>query len=254
MSTAVFFVAAWTISTLAILPSLLAQHGVLAGPAERYAPLIIIAVLSPTLAAMLAARLEPGGAGIRGVFRPLRDWSVSLRWYAIAFCLSPIALFVGTALYKIAGGPGQLSWWYPPHTPDRLVAIIMLPLCEEIGWRGFALPRLERRFSPLTASLLLGMAWGIWHIPMFFVAGAHVDRLMVEMVLFLVPGSILFSWIFHRTRGSLTVAIVMHMGIHINNSMIALPGNPLPFHVHFVAVLVLAALLIADRKSWLRNN
>jgi membrane protease YdiL (CAAX protease family) len=70
------------------------------------------------------------------------------------------------------------------------------------------------------------------------------------MVLFLVPGSILFSWVFHRTRGSLPVAIVMHVGIHTNNSMLPLPGNRLPFHLHFAAIFLLALLLLADRKTW----
>jgi membrane protease YdiL (CAAX protease family) len=250
VSTLPFFLAAWTLSTLALLPAILAQHGAIAGPAERFAPLALFAVLSPTLAAMLVSRLERGGGGIRAVFRPLRDWRVAPVWYAIAFCIIPLALLLATAVYKGAGGSGDVHWLYPPRTPDRIVAMIMIPISEEIGWRGFALPRLQRRFAPLGASLLMGVGWGLWHIPMYLFAGVHFGWLLVQMVLFLVPGSVIYSWVFNRTRGVLPVAILMHVGIHSNNSMIPLPGNALPFHIHFAAVLVTAALVLADRKVW----
>jgi membrane protease YdiL (CAAX protease family) len=248
VSTLPFFLVAWTISTLALLPAILAQRGLIGGPAERFAPLALFAVLSPMLAAMIVSRLE--GAGIRAVFRPLRDWRVAPAWYAIAFVIIPSALLLGTAVYKGAGGSGDVRWLYPPSTPDRIVALIMIPIGEEIGWRGFALPRLQRRFSPLAASLLMGLGWGLWHIPMYLFAGVPFGWLLVQMVLFLVPGSVIYSWVFNRTRGLLPIAIIMHMGIHANNSAIPLPGNPLPFHIHFAAILVTAAVVLADRKVW----
>jgi hypothetical protein len=85
---------------------------------------------------------------------------------------------------------------------------------------------------------------------MYLFAGVPFGGLMLQMVLFLVPGSVIFSWVFNRTRGVLPIAIIMHVGIHSNNSMIPLPGNPLPFRIHFAAVLVIAALVLADRKVW----
>src|SRR6185369_10942642 len=106
-----------------------------------------IAVFSPTLAAMLVSRVEAQGIG--AVFRPLRDWRVGPAWYLIAFVLFPLAFTVGVAVYKLAGGHGDVEFFYPPRTPDRILALFMLPLGEEIGWRGFALPRLQRRFGPL---------------------------------------------------------------------------------------------------------
>jgi membrane protease YdiL (CAAX protease family) len=245
-----FFLAAWAISTVALLPAILAQHGVIAGPVERFAPGAIFAVLSPTLAAILAARFDPQSGGIRAVFRPLRDWNIAPQWLAIAIGIFPFILLSGTAVYKLGGGGGDLQWWYPPRTPDRWVAMILLPLFEELGWRGFALPRLQRRYSRLQASLLLGVAWGLWHIPMYLFAGVPFGPLMAQMVLFLVPGSVIYSWVFNRTRGNLPLAILTHVGIHTNNSMIPLPGNTLPFHVHLAALFVAAALVLLDRKTW----
>ena len=251
LNTLPFFLTAWTISTLALLPILLAQRGVIAGPAERFIGLTLFAVFSPMLAAMLVSRFERGGQGIGAVLRPLRDWRVSPMWYAIAFLISPLAFFLGVAVYKLTGGSGDVKWFYPPQTPDRIAAMIMIPIGEEIGWRGFALPRLQRRYGPLNASLTLALGWGLWHIPMFLFAGASVGWLMVAMVLFFVPGSVMYSWVFNRTRGLLPVAIIMHVGIHSNNSMLTLPKNVVPFLCHFAALSVLAVvLLIADRKVW----
>src|SRR5690349_16979663 len=166
-----FFLTACTISTLALLPAILAQRGVLAGPSERYMALAPFAVFSPMLAAMLVSRFEPGGRGVRAVFRPLRDWKVSPLWYVIAFAIYPLSFVLGVAVYKLAGGSGDVRWLYPPDNPERIAAMIMIPIGEEIGWRGFALPRLQRRFGPFKASLLLGLGWGLWHIPMFLAAG-----------------------------------------------------------------------------------
>jgi membrane protease YdiL (CAAX protease family) len=129
--------------------------------------------------------------------------------------------------------------------------MLMIPIGEEIGWRGFALPRLQQRYGPLKASLLLGLGWGLWHLPMFLMAGVPFGWLLLGMVLFLVPGSVIYSWVFNRTRGLLPVAIIMHVGIHTNNSMLTLPSNPVPFLVDVAAVIVVAAVLLAaDRRVW----
>jgi membrane protease YdiL (CAAX protease family) len=249
LTTLPFFLTAWTLSALALLPANLARYGVIAGPPERFAGLAVFAVFSPMLAAMLVSRFETGG--VRSVFRPLRDWRIGPMWYAIAFVIYPLAFFLGVAAYKAAGGGGDVRWFYPPQTPDRIAAMLMVPIGEELGWRGFALPRLQSRFGPLPASLLMGLGWGLWHVPMFLFAGVPFGGLLVQMVLFLVPGSVIYSWVFNRTRGLLPIAIITHVGIHMNNSMLPLPGNQLPFRIHFAAVAVLSAvLLIADRKVW----
>jgi membrane protease YdiL (CAAX protease family) len=251
LNTLPFFLAAWTISTLALLPTIVAQRGIIAGPAERFVGLAPFAVFSPMLAAMLVSRFEAGGSGIRAVFRPLRDWSVRPAWYLLAFLSFPLTFFLGVAVYKLTGGSGEVQWFYPPQTPDRIAAMLMIPIGEEVGWRGFALPRLQQRYGPLKASLLLGLGWGLWHLPMFLMAGVPFGWLLLGMVLFLVPGSVIYSWVFNRTRGLLPVAIIMHVGIHTNNSMLTLPSNPVPFLVDVAAVIVVAAVLLAaDRRVW----
>jgi membrane protease YdiL (CAAX protease family) len=248
-----FFVVAWTITTLALLPAILAQHQVITGPSERYLALAPFAVFSPMLAAMLVSRLEPRGEGVRAVFRPLRSVRAPISWYALAFVVSPLLFFLGVAAYKLAGGSGDVAWFYPPRTADRIAAMILVPIGEEIGWRGFALPRMQRRHGPLRASVLMGCGWGLWHVPMFLANGVRFGALLGAMVLFFVPGSIVYSWVFNRTRGLLPVAVVMHIGIHTNNSMLSLPDNDVPFFIHFAVLALAAALILVGRRLRLRN-
>ena len=246
-STLPFFLTAWALATFSLLPAILAQRGVIAGPSEPYMLFAPIAVLSPMLAAMIASR------SARSVFRPLRDWRAPARWYAIAFFISPLALLAGTAVYKLAGGQAEVAWWYPPQTPDRIAAMFLIPLGEELGWRGYALPRLVQRFGPRTAALLMGAGWGLWHVPLLLLQGVQLGPLLGVMVLFFLPASVVYTWVFQRTRGLLPVAVFMHVGIHTNNSMMTLPGNAAPFFIHLAALTVLAAVLLAAaRRPWAR--
>jgi membrane protease YdiL (CAAX protease family) len=251
--TLAFFGIAWALCAASLAPAILAQLGVLPGPAEAYMALAPIAVASPTLAAMLVSRFEPGGAGALAVFRGLRDRSADPLWYAIAFLITPLALVAGVAVYRACGGAGEVAWFYPPLTPDRIAALFIVPLAEEIGWRGFALPRLNARYGLLPASLVLGLGWGVWHLPMFLAVGVLDPVLLAAMVLFFLPGSVVFSWVYARGRFALPVAVVAHMGAHASNPTLPLPANPVPFAIHFAAIAVLAVgVCVADRAIWRR--
>lgn len=254
MRTLPFFLAAFGISALALLPTLLAQRGVIPGPSDRYLVLTPFVVFSPTLAAMLVSRFEPGGRGIRTVFRPLLEWSVSPVWYVVALLLCPLLFILAVAVYKLAGGSGDVHWFYLPNTPARFAALFLIPLGEEIGWRGFALPRMQRRFDPLTASLLLGLGWAFWHIPMFLMSGLQ-GLVFLGYFYLLLPGSVMYSWVFNRARRLLPIAIVTHVGSHLMNLGDSLSSNPLPLQLYLVALTVVAlVLVIADRKVWRGNG
>jgi uncharacterized protein len=245
-----FFIGAFGICAAALLPTILAQRGAIPGPPESYMPLMLFAVFSPTIAAMLVSRFEPGGAGLRAVLRPLRNWRVRAGWYLVALLLPGTALFVGTLVYRLAGGTDVPGWVFPPTSPERYAALVMIPIGEEIGWRGFALPRLQQRYSRLAASQLLAVGWALWHVPMFAVQGITPDATVVLALVLLFPGSIVFSWLHNRTGGALPIAIVAHVGIHLNNPAQFLPGNATPLYIHVVALMVLAMVLMADRGAW----
>jgi membrane protease YdiL (CAAX protease family) len=165
------------------------------------------------------------------------------------------AIYVaGTAVYRLFGGGEAGRWLYPPQHGQHVAAMIAVSIGEEPGWRGFALPRLQRRHGVLKASLLLGLVWALWHTMMWMLQGLTLTTFVVAMVIILA-GSVVFSWIYNHTRGSLLVAILAHVGAHLNNPFHALPANVTPFVIYTVAMVVAAfALVLVDRKIWRGPN
>ena len=248
--TVLFFVAALGITWLLQLPAVLAQRGVIAGPVERFMLPAALGTFSPLIAAVLVSRFESGGAGVRALFRRLRTRGVGAVWYLVALGLFAAIYVAGTAVYRLFGGGDAGRWLYLPENGQHVAAMIMIPILEETGWRGFALPRLQRRYSALAASLLLGVAWALWHTMMFVLQGTSPFTFAIS-VLNVVAGSVIFSWIYNRTRGSLLIAIVAHVGTHLNNPTHSLPGNVTPFLIYTVAIGVAAgALVLVDREAW----
>ncbi len=224
--------------------------------------------LGPTLAAFLVIAATQGRAGIRQVLRRCALWRVGIAWYLLAFLVAP-ALVLIVVLFL----PGALSVFRLPEPSFWLtVPLIYLlflvaegALGEEPGWRGFALPHLQRRFGPLRGTFLLGVLWGLWHLPMFFIpgsdwyalsiVGAGVAGHLTAFVAFCVwvtGMSIVITWVFNNTRGSLLLVMFMHASNNAATFVILtlfplspdkvsllLPGLVLAWVV--VALLVIAA-------------
>lgn len=172
-----------------------------------------LGTFSPLLAGLaLTAALE-GVPGLRSLLRRFLRWRVPLVW--TLFSLFSTAGVVGLALMVdwLLGGPAPklelaMLVYFLPITAYVLVTSV---LGEETGWRGFALPRLLRRYGPLRASLLLGLVWGLWHLPLFWMEGDF--HRAIPIPLFLIQSialSLLYTWIHQRTQGSLWLAHLFH--------------------------------------------
>jgi membrane protease YdiL (CAAX protease family) len=227
-----FFALALGITWTLQLPALLAQHGVLAGGVERYVGLAALGGFGPLLAAMVVTR------SARAPFRLLGVRGVGAGWYAVAI-LGFAAVHLAA---RLVDGTGR--WLYLPENPQQIAALILVPLAEEPGWRGLALPRLRQRHGALAASLILGVVWALWHTVMFLLQGATPLTFAASMVM-IVAGSVVFGWLFERTGGSLVIALLAHAGAHLDNPSHALPGDPRPFVAYTVALVVVAAALAA---------
>jgi uncharacterized protein len=249
-----FFMLALGLTWALQLPAVLAMFGIIAGPIERFVPLAALGGFGPVIGAVFAARLESGGAGVRALFARLGRGPVGAPWHFIALGIFAAIYVAGTAVYRVFGGTDAGRWLYPPEHAQDVVAMILIPCVEEPGWRGFALPRLIHRYGALPASLLVGVGWACWHTMMFILQGATPVVFVVAFVNVLA-GSVVFSWIYRHTRGSLWLAIVAHAGVHLNNPFHALPENLTPFVVYTVAIIVTACALVAfDRAAWQRSR
>jgi membrane protease YdiL (CAAX protease family) len=247
---ALYFALAFGITWGLQLPALLAAHEVIPGPPEKYMPLVGLGAFGPMFAAMITARVE--GTGIRTLFRRLGIWRVGAHWYVVAL-LVPGGIFVASAaLWNLLGHHEPLV--YPPNAPAYMLAAIVFPFGEEVGWRGFALPRLIDRVGPLAASAIVGVFWMLWHIPMLALQGVTWSMYVVFLP-YMVAGSVFFTWLFQHTRGSLLLAVLAHVGVHLNNPGHAMPDRSLPMVIHMAAYVVLAlALLLGGAVDGVRRR
>jgi uncharacterized protein len=242
-----FFVIVFASTWLFQLPFLLAQ---------RLAPLVVVGFFGPVLIAVLLSLLEGGREGLRALFRPLRIWRVGMLWYVVALGLPGAILVVGMALYRLLGGSDASPWLYPPASAQTVAALLVIPFTEQIAWRGFAYPRVEERLGPLAASVVVGLAWAIFHVQKHaFLDGGVGLALTPVMILFMTAGTVVYTWIYRRTRGSLLLVVVANMGAYLNNSIQALPADTTPFIVHAAGyALVACGLVVFDREAWRGNR
>lgn len=198
-----------------------------------------LSAFGPLIAALLTA--APRGQ-LRSVFRP---WRAQPNWLLVAL-LAPLASHLAaTALYVLLGGsPGR--WLHPPVSAEQLAALVVFPLGEEFGWRGFLQPRMAARFGHVRGSLGVGLVWALWHLVYCVTpeAGGFDPATALVLLLKLPLWSVIIAWVMLRARGSLAVALAFHVGAHLDNLQRALPFDPRLHGLH-VVVLLAAAVLAA---------
>lgn len=166
------------------------------------------------IAALTVIGLADGRTGLMDLGRRMVRWRVAPVWYAVVFVLPVLITGTTLGLLSLFGGT-PLDWTKLPSVASMATffAIFMLlpvgaPVAEEIGWRGFALPRLLVGRSALTASLILGVIWSLWHLPVTLATPEL--RVPVPFLLAVIPLSVLTTWIFVHTRSSVFIAILFH--------------------------------------------
>ena len=143
-----------------------------------------------------------------------------------------------------------------PLAAVNFVLVLLLggPLGEEFGWRGYALPALQERYSWRFASLILGVVWGVWHLPLFYIADTAQSHIPFALfMLSTIALSVLFTWLFNRAGGSVLPALVLRTSVNAWSWVIPIMvmqdgGNLRPYELT-VGLLVFVALgLLCDAK------
>ncbi|MCC7358904.1 MAG: CPBP family intramembrane metalloprotease [Anaerolineales bacterium] len=234
---ATFFILAFGLSWAVWLPDALASHGLVA---FRFNPVLtgLLGAVGPSLAALVTTAAYDGLAGLAGLLKRLLTWRVGLQWYLFVLLWPAGLSLAGTGLSVLLGGPLP-NFLRPPFVevfPQLSSAglFVFLPafflqqllfgssIGEEIGWRGFALPRLQAQVGSLPASLLLGLVWGVWHLPLWLTRGTLVQGAASGWhFLGLLATTILFTWVFNHTRGSLLQALLFHAAIGVTGLFLA---------------------------------
>ena len=188
----------------------------------------VLAIAGPSIAALLIT-LWLGRGRLRELLAGLSVARLSGPWLAVALILPPVLMCIAIAgSVVLLGAPRpHFGWSLVGVLAIEFVRVLFLggPLGEEIGWRGFALPRLQQRRTALTSSVILGLVWGLWHIPLYFVPGTGQHEILRSgndaafsiggFVTWTIGLSVLFTWLFNSSRGSLLVVIAFHTAVDL---------------------------------------
>lgn len=198
-----------------------------------------LSAFGPLLAALAVAGRQ---RRLREVFG---RWRTNTAWIAIALLVVPILNALATSLFASVGGRPS-EWFHPPVTPETLAALVVFPLGEEFGWRGFAHPRMVARFGPVRGSLMLGFVWGLWHLVYAVTPQAgRFDPFLFGMTMIELPlYALVIAAVFERANRSMAVAIAFHAGAHVDHIERA-PRTELGLHLAHLLVLGVAAALAA---------
>jgi hypothetical protein len=179
-------------------------------------PLLYVGTFTPSLVALAITAWVDGMPGVLALLRRLTEWRVAARWYVFAIGYMA-AIKIGVAIvYRLVVG----SW---PHFGNEAWYLIIaaIPVStpiqagEEIGWRGYALPRLAARFGFARASLVLGVIWALWHLPLFFVTGlGNYGQSFPIFALGSIALSVAIAWLYVHVNGSLFLTMLMHSAVN----------------------------------------
>ena len=240
-----FYVLTYAISWLLWAPLVIFSDSI-PGPAGFI--LLLLGSLVPSTLGLVFIGLLQGKAGVRRVLRRLIHGRIGLRWYLAVLALAMLApLAVGVSI--LFGGA-------TPVVDQTIFGVLFLfafmifpgsALGEELGWRGFVLPRMQARHSALKASLIIGILWGTWHLPLWL-RGAESNpiSLYIPFVLAVIASSVICTWLYNNTSGSLLIIVLYHAAINLPITVLITPlgsQQAQPFLI-YVALAVIAAVAV----------
>jgi len=230
------FILTWGIAALLILFT--DQVVAIFGEISPSNPLYILAVYAPGIVGIFLVWQKYGVKGLVSFFRRLTLWRAPAPWWWFLLLGIPAIVYLGAALNGTISDPFPFSPWYQVF-PALLLAFF-LGTIEEFGWRGVALPLLQRKMSPFWAGLTLGIIWAAWHIPAFLLSGtAHNAWSFVPFFGGVVAISVILTPLFNSTRGSLLIAYLYHFQMMNPIWPDAQPWDNLLFAIAAVVIVVL---------------
>jgi uncharacterized protein len=258
-----YFIMAFLFSWICLIPYILWQWGIL--PKSQNFTIFHIAnvFVGPMLSAYIMTRTLEGKEAWKNIRKSIRQVRIGLKWYIFALLVIPAVMYIGMVIVN-SGSPefkGLSSKFFATY-PIYLVIVFFGggPFPEEIGWRGFALPRMQKRFGALRATLLLGLLWACWHLPQFLTSaqhggpGTHFNTFATNFPIFTVcciAISIILTWIYNKKQRNLFSVMLVHSSINTFSMIQPYATNPslkdrdISFMIGFVLLALI--VLIATR-------
>lgn len=219
-----FFLLTFILSWLIWIPLTLSHFDI--GPlkiSEDLSSIIrLLGVIMPMVSALSLTAIDGRLPAVRSLFSRLKIWRVGWKWWIAVIVVYPTLLIFAGFLYNFFSKqpPIPLLTITAPVLIVNIIFLTIASLGEEIGWRGFALPALLQRYSPLTASTILGILWATWHLPFWILIDTLSQYGAVYFMLnyiFIVPTTFYITWIFVNSRQSILLPVVLHLVFNIIN-------------------------------------
>jgi len=238
-----FFVLAFLFSWMLWTPRLLEAAGLIKLPVIAGILLGNLALFGPALAAFILTGSKQGKSAVGDLWR--RGWrlNASKVWLLPAVLIMPCIAGVTLLVMQLMKIP--VEWQYAQ--PLAMIALIFIliylgAIGEEYGWRGYALDRLQSIWTPLKASLLLGLIWGLWHLPLHFTPGSTQSAIPIwQYILQTIALSVLYTWLYNRTNRSVLITTIFHAIGNLSAAYIPTWTNNTGRWINFI--LILAVIL-----------
>lgn len=249
-----YFCLVLLIGGLGYTPWILHSYGIF--PSYWFLVFMLIGGASPTFAALIASRLEFGKKGSEQLFSGFSRRGFPKLWFFIPILLPFATASCAILLWLAADGTYALNLARLAEFPPILASNFLMNMWEEIGWRGYALPSLQRKHSALTSSLVVGAFWALWHWPHFAVKNSAMAANYHNFLWFTIAtilDSISYTWLYNSTNGSLLIASLYHASTNTVNLILFAEGEIssviFPYYLLVIAVLALILIILFKPHS-----
>jgi uncharacterized protein len=202
--------------------------------------LFVVAQFSPLIAALVVTATTEGKAGLKALWKRFWNRGLSIKWLLVILLFNPMVRLIANLISRAVGGEH-----YPflePNFLSLLLLGIIIGIQEEVGWRGYVLPRFQARWGALTSSIILGAIWAPYHIGNWLI-GERTDSFL-EFSLWIILISIFTTWIFNNTNGSILAAVLFHAVV--TNGIVGCCGvswaMELLLGIYLVATIIIVAI------------
>jgi membrane protease YdiL (CAAX protease family) len=252
----IFLVLVLVIGTLAYLPWILASYSFI--PSYLAIPSVLIGGITPTITAIIITYRKAGIFGVRLLFSGFTK-KCSVIWFLIALTIPFLTFYPAILISNLMTGGGEVPVIDILLFSIFLLQMLIMNVWEEIGWRGYAQPALQKRFNGLLTSIIIAVVWSLWHIPHFIVQDSQMLSIHDSFLIFIgetIFASIIYAWLYNSSNGNLIVVTLFHAATNaLGSILIVITGYSVPaIYILLLNGLIACIILLVFRSKFFEEK